>query len=92
LRRSPDTKWKLQENTVNELVETQNGILRRHQSLPKVGGCIVYATCSVLFSESEYQVRDFLEEQPNFILEEEKRMQPYDGFDGFYMARLRRMR
>lgn len=92
LRRSPDTKWKLQETTVNELIETQNGILRRHQSLPKVGGCIVYATCSVLFSESEYQVRDFLEEQPNFILEDEKRVQPYDGFDGFYMAKLRRMR
>jgi 16S rRNA (cytosine967-C5)-methyltransferase len=92
LRRSPDTKWKLKETVVNELVETQIEILRRHQSLPKVGGCIVYATCSVLFSESEYQVRDFLAEQPNFILEAEQRMQPYDGFDGFYMARLRRMR
>ena len=92
LRRSPDTKWKLKEAFVNELVETQIEILRRHQSLPKVGGCIVYATCSVLFSESEYQVRDFLAEQPNFVLEDEQRMQPYDGFDGFYMARLRRMR
>ena len=91
LRRSPDTKWKLTNDAVDALIVEQAAILRRHQSLPKVGGSIIYATCSILPSESELQVRSFLDEQPNFVLDAEHRTQPYDGFDGFYMARLRKI-
>jgi len=51
----------------------------------------VYSTCSILSSENETMVRQFLtSHQVQFELEEEKRYWPSDGFDGFYMARMKR--
>ena len=52
---------------------------------------MVYATCSILPSENEYQIKNFLDskEGEKFKLEEEKKISPFiSGFDGFYMARL----
>jgi 16S rRNA (cytosine967-C5)-methyltransferase len=52
---------------------------------------MVYATCSILPSENELQIKKFLESQEGkkFKLEEEKKISPLiSGFDGFYMARL----
>jgi 16S rRNA (cytosine967-C5)-methyltransferase len=58
----------------------------------KVGGLMVYSTCSILSSENEKQVKVFLEKEGNkFELLEEKRTWPSDGFDGFYMALLKRI-
>jgi 16S rRNA (cytosine967-C5)-methyltransferase len=54
----------------------------------KIGGKIVYATCSILPSENTLQVQKFLQSNENFQLEEEKIVLPSQGFDGFYMARL----
>ncbi len=56
----------------------------------KPGGTMVYATCSILHSENEDQVKKFLDANPPFELNEEKRIWPSGGFDGFYMARLTR--
>ena len=58
----------------------------------KKGGKMVYATCSVLPSENEKQVQRFLSENEGvFKLEEERKILPSEGFDGFYMARLKRL-
>jgi 16S rRNA (cytosine967-C5)-methyltransferase len=57
----------------------------------KPGGTLVYATCSILYSENEEQVKQFLQEKPTFELVEEKRCWPSEGFDGFYMARMKRI-
>ena len=56
----------------------------------KPGGTMVYATCSIFRSENEDQVAWFLNENPNFVLEEEKRLNPSKDNDGFYMARIRK--
>jgi 16S rRNA (cytosine967-C5)-methyltransferase len=53
----------------------------------KVGGKMVYATCSILPSENENQVELFLQNNPNFKLIKQKTLLPsLEGFDGFYMA------
>ncbi|HDP76424.1 MAG TPA: hypothetical protein ENN49_11320 [Bacteroidales bacterium] len=54
---------------------------------------MVYATCSIRPSENEEQVQWFLEQtEGRFTLEEEKTISPLQtGFDGFYMARLKRI-
>ena len=52
---------------------------------------MVYATCSILPSENENQVKAFLqtEEGQLFSLIKEQKILPQDeGFDGFYMALL----
>jgi 16S rRNA (cytosine967-C5)-methyltransferase len=53
----------------------------------KPGGKMVYATCSILPSENQLQVKAFLKDNTNFSLLEEKIILPsISGFDGFYMA------
>ncbi len=89
LRRNPDIKWSFNEETLDRLIELQRSIMETYSPLVKEDGKMVYATCSILPSESEEQTEWFLKEHPDWELEEEKRMRPdIDGFDGFYMARL----
>ena len=89
LRRHPDTKWKLSPQFLTDINETQKNILQKYSEMLKPGGKLVYATCSILPSENQNQVRLFLENNPKYRLEEERTISPHhDSFDGFYMARL----
>jgi len=90
LRRNPDAKWKLSPEFVESVKIAQQDILTSYSSMVKPGGTMVYATCSILHSENEDQVKKFLDTNPPFELNEEKRIWPSEGFDGFYMARLTR--
>ena len=57
----------------------------------KPGGILVYSTCSILPSENGKQIETFLHANENrFELMDEKICWPSDGFDGFYMARIRK--
>jgi 16S rRNA (cytosine967-C5)-methyltransferase len=94
LRRNPDAKWKLQNDFIEKVQKIQSEILEQYSPICKVGGKIVYATCSILPSENQEQIRNFLEKQAsNYQLLEEKAILPQDkGFDGFYMAVLERLK
>jgi 16S rRNA (cytosine967-C5)-methyltransferase len=93
LRRNPDAKWKLQEAFLDNIKKTQAEILQNYSSMLRKDGKMVYATCSILPSESEDQVRKFLAAQDGkFELIGEQRISPADtNFDGFYMACLKRV-
>ena len=67
-RRSPDARWRLTSNTLVELQEIQASILASASRMVKVGGRLVYATCSVLKEENEKQVEAFLAQNPQFAL------------------------
>lgn len=92
LRRNPDSKWKLTPERIDELRRIQEDILNRYWIMVKPKGKLVYATCSILPSENENQVKRFIEKyNGQFVLEEEQKVSPaQSGFDGFYMARIRR--
>jgi len=92
LRRQPDIKWRLNQKTLDRTLKLQREILEANAPLVKVGGKLVYATCSIFPSENEAQVEWFLEQNPNFKLEESKSVSTAEtGFDGFFMARLVRV-
>jgi 16S rRNA (cytosine967-C5)-methyltransferase len=92
LKRNPDAKWKITESFVEEIIQIQADIIKRYATMVKLGGKMVYATCSILKSESEWQVEKFLTENTNWVLEAQHRTSPAnDGFDGFYMARMKRI-
>ena len=92
LKRNPDSKWKLQPEFIDNIIKTQAEILDNYSQLVKVGGKLVYATCSILPSENENQVKLFLENHPEFVLIKDNKVSAYkSGFDGFYMALLSRM-
>ena len=57
LKRNPDSKWKLQPEFVDNIIKTQAEILENYSKLVKAGGKLVYATCSILPSENQDQVK-----------------------------------
>ncbi|MBC7466112.1 MAG: RsmB/NOP family class I SAM-dependent RNA methyltransferase [Bdellovibrio sp.] len=93
LRRNPDSKWKLSNEEISRLTALQKEIIGDYSKLCKVGGSMVYATCSILHRENEDQVQWFLstEEGKKWQLEKEIRVWPQiHGYDGFYGARLKK--
>lgn len=92
LRRKPDAKWSLTPLFMSELKLAQRQILDEYAPMLKMSGLLVYSTCSIMPSENELQVKSFLEKHSNFELVEERRISPAaTGFDGFYMAKMRKV-
>jgi 16S rRNA (cytosine967-C5)-methyltransferase len=88
LRRNPDAKWKLTQEFIDRVVSVQKDILEYYHKILRPGGIMVYATCSILPSENEEQVKTFLTNHPEFSLAGEQQLWPSGGTDGFYMARM----
>jgi 16S rRNA (cytosine967-C5)-methyltransferase len=93
LRRNPDAKWKLSPEFLEKVKELQQHILRDYCMMVKKEGLIVYSTCSIFPSENEKQIQTFLTDYADrFELVDEKYALPSSGFDGFYMALLKRIK
>lgn len=90
LKRNPDAKWKLSAQGIEEVKAKQKNILQNYSRILKPGGLMVYATCSILPSENQKQVENFLEANKNFTFVKEKTVYPSEGFDGFYMCLIKR--
>ncbi len=93
LRRNPDSKWKLQPEFLDNIKKVQQDILQQYSKMVKHGGKLVYATCSVLPSENQNQIAEFLasEAGKDFkLVKDNKVLAHTSGFDGFYMAQLER--
>jgi len=91
LSRNPDAKWKLQPEFLDQIRQTQAEILINYSKMVKPGGKIVYATCSILPSENQDQVKTFLSTEigKDFDFIKDKKIASHEsGFDGFYMALL----
>ncbi len=88
IRRNPDIRWRLRPEDIERVRGVQREILSGYARLVRDGGRMVYATCSVLPSEGEAQVRWFLErERGAWRLVEEKRWgPPRQDSDAFYVA------
>lgn len=98
LRRHPDLKWQLSPDRIAQILTLQADILARYSTMLHPEGQLIYATCSILPAENEAQIAHFLqkntEQSPNndlFTLLQQQHISPAQtGFDGFYMAKLRR--
>lgn len=90
LKRNPDAKWKLSEEFISEIKTVQQTILNQYSVMLKPGGLLVYSTCSIFPSENRIQVNEFLEKNSHFEFCRDHQVFPSQGFDGFYMALLKR--
>lgn len=96
IRRHPDIKWLRKATDIEQLAQLQNAILTALWQRLKIGGTLVYATCSVLKQENEDQIKAFLQAHQNAKLlsifdskKAGKQFFPHpDRGDGFYYAKL----
>lgn len=89
IRRRVDVRWRLKAQDFARMPEEQLRIARAVLPLLKIGGALVYSTCSIAYEENTGVVRRLLEEFPNLRLEEERSVLPFhDHFDGAYAAKL----
>ncbi len=87
-RRRPDSLWNFSNNKVRKLIDLQYDLLLNISKKLKVGGSIVYSTCSIEKDENHNLISKFLQENQNFILEKELQVYPSEKFDGGYAAQL----
>ena len=83
---------RLKPEYLERTLELQQEILNNYSKLLKVGGLLVYATCSILESENEMQIIKFLESNiESFELKHQERLSPLNSdSDGYYVAVLRK--
>jgi 16S rRNA (cytosine967-C5)-methyltransferase len=65
-RRNPDLRWQFYGPTLEEIKLLQAEILARVADKVKIGGRLIYATCSLFKSENEEQMEAFLKAHPNY--------------------------
>ena len=92
LARHPDARWRMNKDSIQELVVLQSQLLKSLAPLLKSSGNLVYSTCTIHPEENSNQIENFLKIDSRFILEYEKQIWPGDkGIgDGFYIAVLRK--
>ncbi|MDA5194315.1 RsmB/NOP family class I SAM-dependent RNA methyltransferase [Govanella unica] len=67
-RRSPELRWRLTPERLDELTRVQDALLDEGASLVKPGGHLVYMTCSLLAAENDDRIAAFLSRRPDFLL------------------------
>lgn len=95
IRRRPEIKWQLSETALSQFQDQQSELLQNSALFTKPMGKLVYVTCSILKEENQDQISSFLTSPrgQNFELEKENYLLCHQtGFDGFYMACLKRKR
>ncbi len=108
-KKHPDVLLNKDESCISELATTQRQILENAAKYLKVGGAMVYSTCTLFEEENENVVHDFLEKNVDFVLEHISGLEkidggkyldnkgmiqilPHDEYDGFFIAKIRRVK
>ncbi|MBN2365841.1 MAG: 16S rRNA (cytosine(967)-C(5))-methyltransferase RsmB [Calditrichaeota bacterium] len=68
LRKKVDLKWKRTEQDISEMKEVQLKLLEQAAASLRVGGLMVYSTCTLEPEENEKNIYRFLEKHPEFEL------------------------
>lgn len=71
IRRKPEIKWTKSPDDVEAIARLQQQLLEAVCGLVKPGGTLVYSTCTIEPAENERQVERFLNEHPEFSLDED---------------------
>ncbi|KMT61871.1 16S rRNA (cytosine(967)-C(5))-methyltransferase RsmB [Paenilisteria newyorkensis] len=106
LRRKPDIKYSKTESDIENLARIQQAILAEVGALLKENGILIYSTCTIDQTENRGVVENFLENHPEFQLEQvqvPEKMSPFVqgdylelvptdiGSDGFFIAAFRKV-
>jgi len=67
LRHNPEIRWRLKPDDIERLAAQQLQLLLNASEVVKVGGRLVYSTCSVEKEENEGVISEFLKRKENFV-------------------------
>jgi 16S rRNA (cytosine967-C5)-methyltransferase len=70
LRRNPDTKWRRTPESIGQFQRTQQALVARLSRALRTGGVMVYAVCSTEPEETHGVVKAFLNNNPEFAIDE----------------------
>ncbi len=92
--KKPDIKYNFKLKNVDRLINLQKKILNSKKNNVKKGGIISYSTCTLGFKENNNIVAEFLLNNDNFILLEEKNIisDEQNLADGFYFAIMKKIK
>lgn len=91
LRHRVDAKWRLKETDLADLVAVQTGLLSSAAAMVRVGGRLVYSTCSLEQEENEGVATTLVNAGRGFVLERSETSRPWEsGCDGAFAALFRR--
>jgi len=87
-RRNPDAKYRIEEEGLDQLIQTQRELLVSYQRMVKPGGILVYATCSIFPAENEEQMDWFENQSIQLSRIDQQFVSPASGDrDGFFMVK-----
>ena len=105
-RKSPSAKWRLTRRSMEHMARIQSQMLNNSAEHVKLGGSLVYSTCSVTVEENEMLIERFLKWHLDFSLTEItpaigsrglrgldkcRRLYPHvDDCNGFFIAKLKK--
>ena len=91
MRRRVDVRWRLEPEDFSELAEQQFVIAKATIPCLKLGGVMVYSTCSIDREENEGVVEQLLAADSRLVcLEMKTLLPPRDGMDGAFAALLKK--
>lgn len=86
-----DLRYHIFPEDLDALQSLQQAMLEHLKDLVRVGGLLVYSTCTLNRKENEKQIEKFLENNQNYTLEYSKTLIPMETLgDGFYIAKIKR--
>ena len=105
INRRVELRWKKNKKDLRKMMLIQKSILNNSAKYLKNDGIIVYSTCSIEEEENDFIIKDFIDKNKNFILEDASMFVPSEiiqnktinvmpghfNLDGGYAARLRRV-
>jgi len=69
-RKLPSAKWRITRRSVDKMAEIQWEMINKSAENVKLGGTLIYSTCSITVEENEMIVERFLKWHPEFSLAE----------------------
>lgn len=70
LRRRPDSRWRKEAYQIPAIVKLQREMLESVSKCVRPGGVLVYSTCTITREENLGQIKAFLREHEEFVLED----------------------
>ncbi|MBY0379263.1 MAG: 16S rRNA (cytosine(967)-C(5))-methyltransferase RsmB [Burkholderiales bacterium] len=91
IKKNPDIKIHRKPNDIQNIVLIQRAIVNNLLKTLKIGGKLLYITCSIFSEENESNIKYFIDNFRNVMILKDLKIIPDDYRDGFYYCLLEKI-